>query len=78
MTVRWANIKKLAVMAAMAAGVAAAGLGFGSGTAQASPAATPTPHHNIFNGVDRVTDRHEGGFIDRVFDRFEQHKVTKK
>ena len=78
MTVRWANIKKLAVMAAMAAGVAAAGLGFGSGTAQASPASTPSPHHNIFNRVDGVTDRHEGGFIDRVFDRFEQHKVTKK
>lgn len=77
MSIRFANIKKLAALAGMATAVTAAGWSLGSGTAQASPA--PDPHHHVvvhvFNHIDRAFDRHfEGTAIDRVLDRVLDHK----
>ena len=75
MATRWANIKKLAGLGVIAAGVTAAGLGLGAGTAQAVPFKPhPNPIPHIFNRVDTRVDRHEGSPVDRVFDRFFEHK----
>ena len=72
MTLRVANNKKLAVLAAMATVLTAAGLSFGVGTAQADRRHDPDPHpHIVRHDPDRFFDRaFEGTHADRFFDRF--------
>jgi hypothetical protein len=65
MATRFANIKKVAGMAAIATATTAIGLSVGSGTAQADTMTTPDPHNVIVRIVDHVNDQ-----IGRINNRF--------
>lgn len=70
MTIRFANIKKFASGAAIAAAIAGAGLGLGFGTAQAD---TPNPdlHHVVVRIFDHANQQ-IGLINDRFVDRFDR------
>ena len=81
MNSRFANIKRLAGLAAMATLVTTAGWSLGSGTAQADVHHTLDPDHHVFphlfvpdhhvsKGIFREGSDREGSPVDRFFDHF--------